>query len=246
MKYLALILAVLSVTASLHAQPAMTAELRAATGEDKKIIQTETLRYTINWPSGLSLGEGQLSSTRTKSVEGETVAFTLNMEAGIPGFPVQESVRSTATAGYCSMDLEKDTIRGKKNSKEKTIFEPQKMIATRTTLNGGGKTELSIPACAKDALSYIFFLRRELAQGRLPVAQKVYYGAAYDVRVQYMGTQTIRVADAQMETDRLLATIKGPASEITAEIFFARDASRTPVLVRIPLAMGKFSMEIVR
>ena len=56
----------------------------------------------------------------------------------------------------------------------------------------------------------------------------------------------VYVGDSQMDTDRILATIKGPASENTIEIFFARDAIRTPVLVRVPLAMGKFSMEIIR
>ena len=76
--------------------------------------------------------------------------------------------------------------------------------------------------------------------------QKAYYGAPYDTRVQFMGSQVVRVNDAQMDTDRILVTIKGPASENTIEMFFARDAIRTPVLVRVPLAMGKFSMEIVR
>jgi hypothetical protein len=239
-------LALLSVTVSLYGQAALTAELRSGAAGEKKVAQSETLHYSINWPSGLSLGEGQLSSTRTKSSEGERWEFSLDLEAAFPGFPVRETIVSKANAGYCSTDVEKSSVRGKKTSKETTTFDAVKMTATRTTLNGGGKADVSIPACAKDALAYIFFLRRELAQGRLPVMQKAYYGAAYDTRVQFMGTQVIRVGDSQMDTDRILATIKGPASENTVEIFFARDAIRTPVLVKVPLAMGKFSMEIVR
>ncbi len=242
MRYLAL----LSLTVSLYGQAALTAELRGAAAEEKKVAQSETLRYSINWPSGLSLGEGQLSSTRTKTSAGDRWEFTLNLEAAIPGFPVQETISSKASAGYCSTDLEKNSVRGKKTSKESTSFDAVKMSATRTTLNGGGKSDTSIPACAKDALAYIFFLRRELGQGRLPIMQKAYYGAAYDTRVQFMGTQMIRIGDSQMDTDRILTTIKGPASENTIEIFFARDAIRTPVLVKVPLPMGKFSMEIIR
>jgi hypothetical protein len=238
--------ALLLLTANLYGQAALTAELRTAAAEDKKVVQNETLHYSVNWPSGLSLGEGELSSTRTKSPDGEKWEFSLNLEAAVPGFPLQETIKSKATAGYCSTEMEKNVVRGKKTSKETTTFDATKMSATRTTLNGGGKSEVSIPACAKDALSYIFFLRRELAQGRLPLMQKVYYGAAYDTRFQFMGAQSIRVGDSQVDTDRLVGTVKGPASEVTVEIFFARDAVRTPVLIRVPLAMGKFSMEIVR
>ena len=117
---------------------------------------------------------------------------------------------------------------------------------TRTTLKGGGKTEVSVNQCAKDALTYFFFLRRELAQGRLVPRQKVYYGAGYDVRTEFMGTQTIRIADGAVQADRIVGTIKGPAAEFTVEMFFARDAARTPLLISVPLTLGKFSMEIVR
>ena len=42
------------------------------------------------------------------------------------------------------------------------------------------------------------------------------------------------------------ASVKGPASEITFEVFFLKDRARTPALVRVPLALGTFSMELVR
>ena len=64
----------------------LTAELRNSPADQKKVAQSETLRYSINWPSGLSLGEGQLSSTRTKSSEGDRWEFSLNLEKNIkPG-----------------------------------------------------------------------------------------------------------------------------------------------------------------
>jgi hypothetical protein len=242
MKHLALLL----FAANLYGQPALTAELRPSATPSAKVVQSETLRYTINWPSGLSLGEGTMSSTGTKSGTEETWAFSLTLDAAIPGFPVQEMIKSKAGTGFCTTELEKNSIRGKKTAKETTTFDAKKLTATRTTSNGGGHSDVTIPACAKDALSYIYYLRRELAQGRLPLMQKVFYGAAYDTRVQFTGAQNIRIGDAQVDTDRIVGTVKGPASEFTVEIFFARDAVRTPVLVRVPLAMGKFSMEIVR
>ncbi len=71
-------------------------------------------------------------------------------------------------------------------------------------------------------------------------------GSTYEVRLDYTGTQSIRIADKPVDADRLTATIKGPASSIDVEIFLLKDAARTPALVRVPLGLGKFSMELER
>ena len=46
------------------------------------------------------------------------------------------------------------------------------------------------------------------------------------------------------QADRIHATIKGPASEVAVDIFFAKDEGRTPVLARIPLPLGTFTVEL--
>jgi hypothetical protein len=43
-----------------------------------------------------------------------------------------------------------------------------------------------------------------------------------------------------------MVTVQGPASEITFEMFFARDAARTPLVIRVPLSPGMFSLELAR
>jgi hypothetical protein len=141
--------------------------------------------------------------------------------------------------------LKKLGTRGKRKVDERTEFDPGALKAKRIT-EGGGTSEISISPCAKDAVTFVNFVRRELTAGRLPVQQKVYYGGAYSVRVTFAGTQRIVVGGEPTEADKLIASIKGPASETTAELFFAKDAIRTPLLVQIPLAVGKFSMELVR
>jgi len=52
--------------------------------------------------------------------------------------------------------------------------------------------------------------------------------------------------ERRTDADRIVVAMKGPASDLNFEIFFSRDASRTPLLVRVPLALGTFSMELVR
>ncbi|MBC8166951.1 MAG: DUF3108 domain-containing protein, partial [Bryobacteraceae bacterium] len=204
--------------------------------------KSETLHFNVNWPSGLSLGEGELTSTQTA----QGWSFSFNVYAGIPGFGIVETARSKATTDLCSLSLSKEGSRGKKKVNEQTTFDSAKLTATRQTGKDGGKSEMRVSACVRDALTFIQFARRELAAGRLPAAQPVYYGAGYQTRLQYAGTQKVTAGKESPEADKLTGTIKGPASDLTIEMFFARDAARTPMLVRIPVAMGKFTVEFVR
>jgi hypothetical protein len=105
---------------------------------------------------------------------------------------------------------------------------------------------MSVSSCAKDALTFMQFARRELAQGRLAPQQAVIFGAMYQVRIEYTGPQKIKLGDQAVDADRILATIKGPTTDLTVEIFFARDAARTPLLARIPLSLGTFTVELIR
>ena len=204
--------------------------------------KSETLHFTVNWPSGLSLGEGQLVSNLTE----DGWNFSMNVEAAIPAFTIAESAKSKATADLCSLELEKTGTRGKREITEVTTFDSSKMTATRETKKGGGKSEMRITACARDALTFMQFLRRELVAGRLPQAQPVYYGNGYQTRVQYTGTTKVVVGDKAVDADRLTANIKGPASEFTVELLFARDEKRTPIRALIPVVIGKFTVEFSR
>jgi hypothetical protein len=204
--------------------------------------KSEVLRFNVNWPSGLSLGEGQWTS----AFDGQQWTFSMNVDAAIPAFAVAESAKSRATPDLCSTYLEKEATRGRRVVSETTTFDASKLTATRQTGKGGGKTEMRIAGCARDALTFIQHLRRELAAGRLPSAQSVYYGAPYATRVQYSGTVKV-VRDGQyVDADKLQATIKGPASEFTVDLFFLRDSDRTPFQVQIPVAVGKFTVEFER
>ncbi|HWB95449.1 MAG TPA: DUF3108 domain-containing protein [Bryobacteraceae bacterium] len=202
---------------------------------------SETLNYSVNWPSGLSLGEGHLrATTGTDGWE-----FEMSRDASVPGFTVHDRYRSTASPNLCSLEFEKDLTHGSRRSREKTLFAYAEGIARRTTLNGG-QSEISISDCAKDALDFLFFARRELGQGKVPPPQTVLFGAAYEVRMEYTGLQKVAVNEARLDADRVTVAFRGPSSNFSFEIFFARDAARTPLVIRAPFALGSFSMELVR
>lgn len=207
--------------------------------------QKESLRYALNWESGLNLGDAQLTAGPSATGDGAGWEFTFQLQAAVPKFPIAEFTRSLATANFCTVESEKKAIRGKRKTDEKTTFETRLLKANRQTLNGG-KSEIPVSACAKDALTFLYFLRRELAQGRLPQAQAVLYGAPYDIGVQYIGTQKLKVGDEETDVERIGISIKGPVVNQNIEILFLKDAVRTPARVRVALPVGAISMDLAR
>jgi len=197
----------------------------------------ETLQYSINWPSGLSLGEGKMSASRNESGQW---SFQLLFDASVPGFAVIDKYTSLTSADQCSLSFEQD---GSRKTREILTFENGKAI--RKTVDGGS-SEREVAACARDALAFLFHVRRELAQGRIPSAQEVHYGAAYRVRLEYKGTQKVKVGEALEDADRLIAHVKGPASDLPLEFYIGKDAARTPLMVKVPIALATFSVELVR
>ncbi len=93
-----------------------------------------------------------------------------------------------------------------------------------------------------DALSYLYFTRREMGQGRVPPAGAIVFGGSYDIRLEYKGEEKFKGAI----TDRVAATVRGPASNVDFDLLFARDPARSPVLIRLPLPLGTFSLELTR
>ena len=201
----------------------------------------ETLNYTVNWPSGLSLGEAHLHARKAP----EGWQLDLSLDAAVPGYKVSDRYHAIATKQLCSLEFQRDTTHGRRRSQEKTTFDYKKSVAKRATV-GGGKSEFPVPACARDALSFLFFARSELGQGRVPPDQSVLEGAAYQVHMEYSGTQPVRVGDKSVEADRVQISLKGPNSDVSVEAFFARDKARTPLLIRCPFSLGMFSLELVR
>jgi Protein of unknown function (DUF3108) len=220
---------------------ALLITVSAALGQSGFPFADETLKYAVNWPSGLSIGEGSTQARKS----GARWDFEFALQAGIPGFAVQDMYHSVATADLCSLEFRKNSVHGRRKSRERTVFDAQNGIATRITENGG-KSEIPMGECTRDALAFLYYTRRELGQGRVPPPQAVLFGALYDVKLEYAGAQTITVNEQKLESDRILGTIRGPASDHTFEMFFARDPARTPLRVSVPLAAGSFTLDLVR
>jgi len=205
----------------------------------------ETLNYNINWPSGLSLGEGHLRARHSTG----GWAFALTLDASVPGFAVKDSYSSRSNSDFCSIEFSKQFAHGARQGSENEAIDRSHETATRTTVKDGkeaGKSEFPIPDCVKDALTLLFYARRELGQGRVPPPQSVLFGGLYQARLDYAGAEMIQIAERPVQTDKIVCSLKGPASSVEFEIYFARDPARTPLLFKVPLPLGRFSMELVR
>jgi hypothetical protein len=204
--------------------------------------QDESLRYSVNWPSGLSLGEAVLTAHHA----GSGWELDLSLDANVPGFAIADHFHSTTNGDSCSQVFERDTRHGSKKAQEKTLFDYPAAMGHRTTMNGG-TTDFPIPPhCASDALAFLYSARRALAHGSIPPPAQIYFGSAYSLRMEYTGEQSIQISDKPATADRVAVSLKGPASSSTFEMFFARDAARTPLLVKIPVAVGMISLELAR
>jgi hypothetical protein len=222
--------------------PALAAPIPAGPALTGFPFTDEALNYSINWPSGLNLGEGHVLAKRS----GTGWSFELTLDASVPGFDVKDSYAAHAGADFCSADFSKQFVHGARKGGENETIDRSRATVSRVTLNGGGRSEFAVPDCVKDALTLLFYTRRELGQGRVPPAQQTLFGSLYEVRLDYVGAQTIQVADKPVQSDKVVCNLKGVSSNVQFEIYFARDPARTPLLVKVPLAIGKFSMELVR
>jgi hypothetical protein len=207
-------------------------------------LGAETLHYSLKWPSGLNLGQASLVSVTPGN--GKPRRLEATFTANIPGFILKDRYSASATEALCSLTLTKELEHGSKKIKETEMFDQAAGTVKReTVVAGGGSTTLSVQGCAKDALTFLEFVRHELAQGKIAPAQQVLFGSPYQVRLESLGTQSIRLGEVRLDADHMRVSLKGPASDYTFEVFFAKDASRTPVFARLPLPLGAFTVELI-
>jgi hypothetical protein len=200
----------------------------------------EVLNYSIVWPSGLTLGEAHLQASRSGEWN-----FDLKVDASLPGYAIRDHYSSTTSAALCTGSFQRDTIHGSKRASERITVSGDGNATRETVL--GGKSELSVASCAHDALSFLFFVRQELGQGRMPAAQTVLFGRGYPARLDYVGRENVTVSNIPTDSDKVICTIQLPKSaDYAIEMYFARDAARTPLVMRAPFAIGTFSVELQR
>jgi hypothetical protein len=220
----------------------------AASPGAQSTLPNETLHYNVNWPTGAALGEATLSaSSSEQTVNGLASAsmhFQFDLDAGIPGFAVSDKFRSAAAGSFCSSEFQKTTSHGSKKVDDKETFDAATGTVTRGS--GDGKSEINTNACGKDALAFLYYLRQELSEGRVPAHETVFYGAPYEIKLASAGTESVKMGNKAVDMEHIKASVDGPSSSISFDLYFLQDKARTLALVKVPLALGTFSMELAK
>ena len=206
--------------------------------EAPPLANDEVLAYAIAWSSGLSLGKVEFRSRQTQ----QGWSFEADVSADLPLIEIRDEYRSTADGELCSLAFEKDIQHGQRTIRESVTFDQQNQTATREVLGGGGESEIDIPPCARDGLSFFYYLRQQLALGKIPPPDDVNFGGQYQINLRYLETRDILDRGALRTADRLLFDVRGPTSQHSFEIFFGRDRARTPLLMQVWSDIGTFSI----
>ena len=205
-------------------------------------VHNESLVYEVTWPSGLSLGEAQFKARK----DGQGWSFELVIDAALPTMEISDEYRSRSDADLCSLELVKKVRRGEKKIDESVVYDQKKLKARRSIAGASGSEEVDIPPCGRDGLTFLYYLRSELAAGRVPPPDDLNFGPQYQVVATYAESIELEAAGERSMADRMLVGLTGPKSQHNFEIFVGKDKARTPLLMRIPFDLGTFSLKLLQ
>ena len=202
----------------------------------------EDLAYAITWPSGLSVGSARFRA-RPK---GDGWRFEMTVEASVHEFAVDDAFVSETDANLCSSKFEKHVRHGAKRAHEALRFADGTVERTNLDpVRPGPPGTAPVGACARDALAALYYLRQDLAAGRLPAPGTVHFGAAYDLRLEYEQTRWLPWDEGRRQADLIRLSVRGPASRLEFVAYFGRDAARTPLLFQARIEDESFVMRLI-
>ncbi len=202
----------------------------------------ERLAYSIAWPSGLSVGEA-IFRTRADPSSWE---FELLLEASLPIIAINDFYRSSTDNSLCSVEFEKRSMHGQKQVHELLQFKAAQLERHNVTPEGFNSTStVAIGDCNRDALGFLYYLRENLAKGRIPDIQQIFFGATYQLQLAYKDTRWLMSRGSWQQADEIEFVVTGPASKHQFTIHFGRDEARTPLLFQMEFEPGPFSMKLI-
>lgn len=199
------------------------------------------MRYSINWPSGLGFGSALFKARFTDP----GWRFEFDLRASLPKIEINDRAVSRTGGRMCGLEFTKHILHGNKRANELLRFRPK--TVERINLEGGEQARpgvTQVQDCARDALAFLYFLRVQLAAGRIPPPSTVFFGAGYRVELEHAQTRWL-IWDGQRQlADEIRVSVRGPGSEHDLSAYFGRDESRVPLLFRMQFDEESFTMRL--
>ncbi len=199
----------------------------------------EQLTYSIAWPSGLSVGSADFKARYVDP----GWRFEMTLRASLPDIEIDDAYVSRTDAATCSFEFEKHARHGAKRTHEFLRFGPN--AVERINLENEGRSGpgiVPVSGCARDALAFLYYLRKDLAAGRVPPPADIFFGAGYGLELEYAQTRRLIWDGERRLVDEIRAVVRGPASKHEFSVYFGRDEARTPLLFRVEFEGTPFTM----
>lgn len=220
----------LAIAATLQAQPAPAT-----------FPNGEYLQYSLDWPSGLSAGTAEFEARFTDP----GWRFEATVVASHPKLQIDNRFISRTDGGLCSIEFEKHIRHGTKRANELLRFRDGQL--ERTNLERAGEEPpgvSTVARCARDALSFFYFVRRELASGRIPPSATVHFGAGYSLRMDHASERRLIWEGQRRLVDEIRVSVRGDQAEHSFFGYFDREAGRLPLLFAVTLDGTTFTMRL--
>ena len=159
---------------------------------------------------------------------------------------IDDAFRSITDASACSTQFEKHIRHGSKRAHESLRFGSNSVERTNLVSESFERPGTSpVSGCAYDALAFLYYLRKDLADGRIAPPGRVFFGAGYEVELEYAQTRRLFWAGQRRLTDEIRVSVRGPASKHEFSVYFGRDEARTPLLIHAEFEGTLFTMQLL-
>ncbi len=188
------------------------------------------------------MGEAVLNASHV----GQEVRLSLTVDADLPQHNASYSISSVATQELCSLRFRQHSQEGRHSWEESLDFDQERHEARYT--RGAQVSAVSVPECARDPLTLLYFFRRQLAFQEVPRGQPhngvFHLGADFSVSFEAVTPETVRMGTKAWEGDRYLISYVGPGGRNSFEVWIRPDLSRTPVAIKVAFPLATYTAEL--
>lgn len=199
----------------------------------------ERLNYRLFWPTGILLGE---ATFEVSSVD-DDLHFKASVIARLPQFAFNATFTSVAERkGLCSRQFHQKLAEGNQTSEESLEFD-QKAHRVRH-IQGRNTTSTTTPECARDPLTFLYYLRSQAAAGKAVDSSRIQLGKEINLQLKRDGTGTVKIGGVGQEGEKFVVHFPTRGGEQTVEIWLSSDAPRTPLQFNVPTTLADFKAEL--
>ncbi len=199
----------------------------------------ERLVYRLLWPSGIPHGEAVFEV----SLQGDDLHFQAVVEASLPQYRFSSLFSAVAARdGLCSRRFHQKIQEGSKTTEESLEFDQAAHQVRR--IQDRNTTTAAIPECARDPLTFLYYVRSRMAAGQPVDLGTITYGRQIALQLSPGESGTLSMSGTSRQGEKFVVRFPARSGERTIEVWFSTDAARIPLQFTVPTALADFIAEL--